>query len=102
MYFSDVLLCLAARDHDLMAAAGTAEFEVHSDSFNLPFITAARVRLLHFHNVAETNIHLSTSDRLPLSLRADAFFLSYEKRVTIASGDFRGEVGIFHKKVPFV
>lgn len=65
MHLADVLLGLAARKHDLMTAALTTELKVHADAFNLPFITAAGMRLLHFYDITELNVHLPTSDRLP-------------------------------------
>ena len=51
LYSTDVLLCLEAWDHHLMAAAQAAQAEIRTSAQNLPAIRAAWVGLFHNENI---------------------------------------------------
>ena len=56
-----VLLRLDARNHDLAAAAETADAKIHADAKHRKLVAAARVVLLHDELVAHSDIHCSSS-----------------------------------------
>ena len=52
-----VLLKLASRAHNLMAAAQAAELEISAYTQHLPALFAAGVLFFHCQNIADLNVH---------------------------------------------
>ena len=58
--FLDALFRLGARQHHLVAAARAVELYVHAHARHEPELFAARMRLLHFDNIVQPQVHVLT------------------------------------------
>ena len=58
--FLDALFRLGARQHHLAAAARAFELDVHAHARHEPYFLAAGMRLLHFDNIIQPQIHTLT------------------------------------------
>jgi hypothetical protein len=58
--FLDALFRLGAREHHLAAAARAFELDVHAHARHEPELFAAGMRLLHFDNIVQPQVHVLT------------------------------------------
>ena len=58
--FLDALFRLGARQHHLAAAARAFELDVHAHARHEPYLLAAGMRLLHFDNIVQSQVHAFT------------------------------------------
>ena len=58
---SYILLRLLSRYHNLMTAACTLQPEIGTNAQHFPLEAAARMLLLHLNNIADSDIHDSSS-----------------------------------------
>ena len=58
--FLDALFRLGAREHHLVAAAPAFELDVHAHARHEPELFAAGMRLLHFDNIVQPQVHVLT------------------------------------------
>lgn len=58
--FLDALFRVGARQHHLAAAARAFELDVHAHARDKPYLLAAGMRLLHFDNIVQSQVHAFT------------------------------------------
>ncbi|TGJ76128.1 hypothetical protein CAGA_18490 [Caproiciproducens galactitolivorans] len=55
--FLDILFAFQPWHHDLMAAAGTADFKIHAGTEHKKGLATARMCFFHLQNVTRPDIH---------------------------------------------